>query len=420
MQRREILRGGLAFAACAPMLMRAAPAAAGRAPAFAADLKPLLMADLRATRTPGALVYVDDPELGRWVAALGSRNLAGARLASDSHMRIGSVTKTLTGTAVLLLVDRGRVKLDAAVERYLPGMVPNGGGITVRQLLSMTSGLFNTTEDCRLNLLTDRNPYRSFTVPETLAFAFAHEPYFAPGAGFHYANTNYDILGELVERVTGRTLPAVIRQGILAPLALADTELPPLRVVQRLASPHSRGFQFGSNTQLNDAYLALLGGDLGAEVRLPRGTAPNDATFWNLSYTWASGAATSTLRDMAAWARALAEGTLLSPKLQRQRLTLVPGTNYGLGIAEVVPGFFGHSGAVSGFQSSVSHDPARRATIVVLANSIVAPNTPLLQALPADRMAATIHRTLYPAPPAAASQATPAAAAAVAPAKACR
>jgi len=396
MLRRRVLQSGLAMAA-APMVLRAGRAEATRTPDYVTRLRPLLLADLKATRTPGALVYVDDPKLGRWMAALGSRNLAGDRLRLDSHLRIGSVTKTLTGTAVLQLVDRGLVGLDRPIERYLPGLVPNGRNITVRQLLSMTSGLFNTTEDVRLNALNDRYPHRSFTVPETLAFAFKHKPYFTPGQGFHYANTNFDILGELVERVTGMSLPNVFRRWIFAPLKLQGTELPPLGHVQRLPSPYSRGYQFGSNTQLNDAYLALLRGDLEhAQVRLPKGTPPNDATFWNLSYTWASGAASSSLLDMAAWAKALVEGTLLSVKLQRQRLQLVPGSNYGLGIAEVVPGFMGHSGAVSGFQAVIGHSAARRATFVVLANSIIAPNTLLVEGLPADRMAGTIQRTLFP------------------------
>ena len=76
---------------------------------------------------------------------------------------------------------------------------------------------------------------------------------------------------------------------------------------------------------------------------------------------------------------------------------MTQGTNYGLGIAEVVPGFMGHSGAVSGFQAVIGYAAARGATIVVLANSFVGPNMLLIDALPADRMAATIQRTLFPA-----------------------
>jgi D-alanyl-D-alanine carboxypeptidase len=265
-------------------------------------------------------------------------------------------------------------------------------------LLNMTSGLFNTTEDDRLNEITTRDPYRSFTVPQTLAFAFKHPPYFAPGKGFHYANTNYDILGELIERVTGKPLQKVLREFIFVPLGLDHTQLPPLQHVERLGSPRARGYQFGTNVQLNDAYLALLRGDLEhARVTVAKGTPPHDATFWNLSYTWASGAATSTLADMAAWAKALVKGTLLSKRLQQQRLQLLPGANYGLGIALVVPGFLGHSGAVSGFQAVVAHAPKSGATIVVLANNIIGPNLLLVDALPADRMAGTIQRTLFPA-----------------------
>lgn len=394
MLRRRVLQSGMAVLAGAPAVLRTKPAAA--TPLYVSRLRPLLLADLAATRTPGALVYVDDPKRGRWLAALGSRDLAGDRIRLDNHLRIGSCTKTFTATAVLQLVDRGQVELDRSIERYLPGLVPNGRAITVRMLLNMTSGLFNTTEDDRLNEITTRHPTRFFTVPETLAFAFKHKPYFAPGQGFHYANTNYDILGELVERVTGKSLSTVFRERIFAPLGLAHTELPPIRQVQRLSYPRSRGYQFGNNVELNDAYLALLRGDLDhAMVKVPPGTAPNDATFWNLSYTWASGAATSTLGDMAAWAKALVTGTLLSKQLQRQRLQLLPGANYGLGIAEVVPGFLGHSGAVSGFQSVIGHSPTSHATIVVLANNIIGPDLLLVDGLPADRMAGTIQRTLF-------------------------
>jgi D-alanyl-D-alanine carboxypeptidase len=393
-----LLTGDLAAARAEPSVpTRNTPA--GGDPPYAATLKPLLLQDLEATRTPGALVYVDDPTQGRWAAALGSRDLAGAPLDIRSHMRLGSVTKTFTATAVLQLADRGLIGLDRPIASYLPGIVPNGRAITVRQLLNMTSGLFNTTEDCRLNQALDRDPYRAFTVRQVLAFAFRHEPYFEPGEGWHYANTNYDVLGLLLEKVAGRELPAIFRHLIFEPLGMTGSALPPLRSVARLPRPHPRGYQFGTNVQSLNAYAALLRGDLeDAEIRVPPGARPHDATFWNLSYTWASGAATSTLADMAAWAEALATGALLSPGLQRQRLEFAPGSTYGLGIAEVLPGFLGHSGAVNGWQSTVGYSPDRGATIVVLANSEVGPNMPFLQALPADRLAATIQRTLFPVP----------------------
>ncbi len=383
----------------APLRAAEPPAAASTvqqsAPPFATKLKPLLLRDLRATKTPGALVYVEDPKLGKWAAALGSSNLAGAPLDIRSHMRIGSVTKTLTATAVLRLADRGLIRLDRPIAAYLPGLVPNGKAITVRQLLNMTSGLFNTTEDCSLNQLLDRDPHHSFTVRETLSYAFRHPPYFPPGKGWHYANTNYDVLGLLLEKVTGQNAPVVLRRQIFEPLRLTGTALPG-EGFAGLPRPHPRGYQFGTNVQALNAYLALLRGDIDdARIDVPRGTQPADATFWNLSYSWTSGSATSTLADMAVWAKALATGRLLSPKLHRQQLRPAPGTTYGLGITEVLPGFLGHSGAVNGFQSVIGYAPERGATIVVLVNNQLAPNTPFPQAVPADRLAGLIYRTLF-------------------------
>jgi D-alanyl-D-alanine carboxypeptidase len=140
-----------------------APAVAGDDPPYAAKLRKLLLQQLRDNRVPGALVYVDHPQLGTWSTTLGSSNLTGAPLDIASHMRIGSVTKTLTATAVLQLVDMGLVDLDEPIDAYLPGVVPNGGAITVRQLLNMTAGLFNNTEDLSLNEALDADPLQVFT-----------------------------------------------------------------------------------------------------------------------------------------------------------------------------------------------------------------------------------------------------------------
>ena len=378
-RRRRAAAVLLVALAIGPAVALAEPASVGSRtePPYAAQLRPLLLQDLKATRTPGALVYVDDPERGRWSVALGSGDNSGTPLDLRSHMRIGSVTKTLTATAVLQLADRGLIGLDRPIERYLPGLVPNGKAITVRQLLNMTSGLFNTTEDCSLNQLLDRDPYHSFTVREALSYAFRHPPYFPPGKGWHYANTNYDVLGLLLEKVTGQSAPVVLRRQIFEPLQLTGTALPG-EGFAGLPRPHPRGYQFGTNVQGLNAYLALLRGDIDdARINVPRGTPPADATFWNLSYSWTSGSVTSTLADMAVWAKALATGRLLSPKLHRQQLRPAPGTTYGLGITQVLPGFLGHSGAVNGFQSVIGYSPKRGATIVVLVNNQLAPEHPV-------------------------------------------
>jgi len=222
-----------------------APAVAGDDLPYAVKLRKLLLQQLRDDRVPGALVYVDHPQLGTWSAALGSSNLSGAPLDIASHMRIGSVTKTLTATAVLQLVDMGLVDLDEPIDTYLPGVVPNGGAITVRQLLNMTAGLFNNTEDLSLNEALDADPLQVFTPQQSLAIAFTNEgnPYFppaTPGKGWHYSNTNYIVLGLLLEQRTGIGVSSRFQQLIFAPLGMEHSVMPAIESAA-IPHPHQRG-----------------------------------------------------------------------------------------------------------------------------------------------------------------------------------
>jgi D-alanyl-D-alanine carboxypeptidase len=388
---------------------------AGSDPAYAAKLRKLLLRQLQNDRAPGALVYVSHPSLGTWSAALGSSDLNGAPLNISSHMRIGSITKTLTATAVLRLADRGLIELDKPIAFYLPGVVQNRGQgvITVRQLLNMTAGLFNNTEDEGLNLALDANPYQVFTPQHSLNIAFGNKgnPYFDAGKGWHYSNTNYIVLGLLLERVTGVPAPALFEQLIFAPLGMRQSVMPEVASAA-IPSPYSCGYLYGTNVDSLNAYLALIGGKEGAAtaVHVPPGAPPQDATHWNPAYTWTSGSAISTLSDMAIWARALGAGALLSPAMHQQQVAPTHFGNqgvvsYGLGIAEVLPAcesrnevlprFIGHNGAIPGYQSLVGYSPDTGGVIVVLANSEIAPNTPLLEALPADNLARIIQQFVF-------------------------
>jgi D-alanyl-D-alanine carboxypeptidase len=136
-------------------------------------------------RVPGALVYVDVPGEGTWSTALGTDDLAtSAPMKPEDHFRVGSNTKTFTGTVILQLVDEGKLGLDDPVSDYHPE-VPNGENITIRQLLYMTSGLFNYSEDEDFNQTLDTKPPKVWTPEEVVEIGFQHEPYFAPGEGFH-------------------------------------------------------------------------------------------------------------------------------------------------------------------------------------------------------------------------------------------
>jgi D-alanyl-D-alanine carboxypeptidase len=326
-------------------------------PDCAERLKPLVTAKMSELGVPGLIVSIDAPTLCRWTEALGIRNATTHRpMQGNEHMRIGSITKTFTGTVVLQLVDEGLLELDDPIARYLTG-VPNGDNITIRQLLNMTSGLYNYSEDLAFNASLDTDPQRVWTPEELLAIGLAQPPYFPPGTDFHYSNTNSVLLGRLIEALTGHPLDQEFEHRIFTPLNLHDTSLPATAALPR---PHPRGYMFGTN--VGTVPPACDAATVGR----------HDVTEASPSWTWSAGGAVSTLQDLTVWARALATGALLSPATQAERLQGVPvgpppAPEYGLHITNFF-GLIGHDGNLPGFSSFIAHDPARDITIVVLAN----------------------------------------------------
>ena len=306
---------------------------------------------------PGLIASVDAPKICHWTETLGIRDVTKqAPIQLKEHMRIGSITKTFTGTVVLQLVDEGWLGLDDPISRHLTG-VPNGESITIRQLLNMTSGLYNYSEDRAFNESLDADPERVWTPEELLAIGLGRKPYFVPGTEFHYSNTNSVLLGKLIEAVTGHPLEQEFEQRIFQPLKLNDTSFPVSTAIPR---PHPRGYMFGTN--VGSLVAACDAATVGR----------HDVTDASPSWTWSAGGAVSTLKDLIVWARALATGALLSPDTQAERLKGVPtgpppAPEYGLHITNFF-GFIGHDGNLPGFSSFMAYDPTRDITIVVLAN----------------------------------------------------
>ncbi len=223
----------------------------------------------------------------------------------------------------------------------------------------MTSGLYNYSEAKGFNESLDKNPEKVWTPDELLAIAFAHPPYFAPGAGFHYSNTNTVLLGRLIERLTGQSLSQELDRRIFKRLNLSNTSLPNTTAIP---PEHPRGYMFGTN-------VGTLDGACDAAV------GRRDVTDASPSWTWSAGNAVSSVADLTVWARALAKGTLLSPAMQAERLKAVEAApqspvRYGLHVSDFA-GVIGHDGALPGFQTFMGYIPARNGTIVVTANVFV-------------------------------------------------
>ncbi|PKV86488.1 D-alanyl-D-alanine carboxypeptidase [Streptomyces sp. TLI_146] len=364
MGRNALFRTALVVSACVAAFLPsvAGPAAAVPAPrtaaaapppwaGTAAELDRVIQRAAADAGVPGVIVGVWKPGQPRYVRAFGvADKRTGAPMRTDLNMRIGSETKTFTVTALLQLVDRGKVGLDDPISRYVRG-VPDGRHITLRQLAEMRSGLFPYSKDEEFQHLLTTQPHRQWAPRELLRLAFEHPNQFPPGTRFDYSNTNTVLLGLVVEKVTHRPLRGVIRDLITGPSGLRHTFLPKAAEFPR---PHAHGY-----TDFT-----------------PDGTVA-DATHFNPSWGWAAGAMISDLDDMRSWAVNVATGRLLSRHTQAQRLdaqpTGAPGDFYGLGI-DINHGWIGHAGSLPGYQSLTVYLPAQKATMVILLNTDIASN----------------------------------------------
>src|SRR5215217_4063710 len=256
-------------------------------------------------------------------AGIGDLATAAPMTLAD-HFRIASTTKTFTATVVLQLVEEGHLSLDDRLGHFITG-IPNGDAITIRQLLGMSAGIYNFIYDPLIAVDYVKDPLLPFSPQHVVDIVRAHgEADFPPDAEVVYSDTNYVLLGLIIEQVTGRSVAA------------------------EMTAPYAHGY---------------LGEQPGEPLR--------DVTRSTPAVPAAAGAMISTVADLKTWASALATGTLLSPALQAERLAVRPFAqwplSYGLGILEGY-GFLGHSGGIFGYSSWMLYDPDTRATLVMVTN----------------------------------------------------
>jgi D-alanyl-D-alanine carboxypeptidase len=186
---------------------------------------------------------------GRWVRPFGIANeRSRARMRTDVHQRIGSVTKTFTGALLMQLVGEGKLSLDDTIDKYVGG-VPNGDTITLRQLADMTSGVASYTANSAFTEALFAPAKRRWKPREVLDLGLAVPPdsicgparcWFPPGTAFGYSNTNFILLGMVIRRVARKPIGAVLRERIIAPLKLNGTVWP--AGSSALPAPHARGY----------------------------------------------------------------------------------------------------------------------------------------------------------------------------------
>ncbi|MFJ8584760.1 serine hydrolase domain-containing protein [Streptomyces sp. NPDC093595] len=317
---------------------------------------------------PGVFAEVRDGGT-TWRGAAGVADVGTGRpVGPDMRQRIGSVTKTFTAAAVMQQVEQGRIELDAPIGRYLPRLVPGERGrkITVRMLLNHTSGLpdylpyafpslrgFPSGPDVSSRSLDD-NRFRRFRPAELVEMGLAAPPAGEPGGPTGvYSNTNYLLLGLLLERVTGTTAEEYITRNVIRRAGLRHTSFP---TGPRIKGPHPK------------MYEALHG------LVSP----PRDYSVYDPSWTWTGAALVSTMEDLNRFYGMLLDGRIVDrSSLEQMQRTLpvraLDGSTieYGLGLHKVDLGacgtFWGHDGSVwgAGTVSLTRADGERRMSVAV-------------------------------------------------------
>ena len=365
-------------AALATLSLVASPALAVDAPAHA-DVQRALQRIVDGG-APGAAAVIQGPH-GRERFVAGSANVRrDVAISPRDRFRVGSVTKSFTATVVLKLVAQGKVGLDDSVEKWLPGLVPDGDQITVRELLNHSSGLADycaVPPDSTLCIPPPADMAHRWSPAQLVQIGVSAPPNFPPGQGWSYTNTGYVLLGMIVDKATGKPLRAELEKKILGPLGLHGTTFPSGTGMQ---SPFSHGYDVMSGSSW-----------------------PFDVTRTSPTIAGSAGGIVSTPGDLARFMRALLAGRLLPPTVMREMKHPTPGSlsgpsplegggigSYGLGLVHYTwshaCGVWGHSGDFPGYHTLAlsSANGHRGAAIYVNSDALAPPGA--LATLQAERL----------------------------------
>ncbi|MGQ4478725.1 serine hydrolase domain-containing protein [Streptomyces sp. SAS_276] len=328
------------------------PAAAGRPAPDMAGLRAVLRT-LTEQGAPGAIARIDDNGTVHTAAAGVDDRTTRRAIGNADRFRIGSITKSFSAVVLLQLADAHKLDLDASVDRYLPGLLPDRR-ITVRHILSHRSGLYDYTNAMFANSVSGFEAVRDkvFTYRQLVQLSLNHARTNAPGAAYSYSNTNFVVAGMLIEKLTGHAVGTEYRDRIIKPLKLRDTLY--VHPATKIPGRHAHGY--------------LTPDRAGAQLV--------DATDQTVSWAQSAGAVISTTRDLNTFFSALLGGRLTSAAqlAQMERWTPVNSTTrYGLGLRRrdlsCGVSVYGHTGAVQGFYTYSFTSQDGRRSLTTLANT---------------------------------------------------
>ncbi|TVR69868.1 MAG: class A beta-lactamase-related serine hydrolase [Sphaerobacteraceae bacterium] len=273
----------------------------------------------------------------------------------ETHHRVGSVTKPLTALVVLDLVEEGLLDLDDPVDQWFPEL-DGSDEVTVRMLGNMTSGIYSYTDTIAWLSATLEDPEQEWDPEDLLWYGFEMTDTAEPDGSWHYSNTNYIMLGLIVEELTGDDFGTALEERVLQPLGLDHTSFPD---DGEMPEPYARALYTGSPA-----------------------AGEQDSTNWHPSVSWTAGQVISTAGDMLQYAPELAESQLLSDDVDAERLSLIqvvdddewdveamgdepPGYGFGVMYSD---GWYTHNGVLFGYTTMVAYHPGYDVSLVVFGN----------------------------------------------------
>ncbi|MGN9762593.1 serine hydrolase domain-containing protein [Streptomyces sp. SD31] len=308
---------------------------------------------VRRQGAPGAMARLDDGDTIRWAAVGVADRRSGRAISNADRFRIGSVTKVFSAVVLLQLVDEKKLKLDAPVNRYLPGLLPDDR-ITVRHVLSHRSGLHDYTNEMFARTVPGFEAVRSevFTYRQLVNRSLSRPRTTEPGGAYSYSNTNFVVAGMLIEKLTGHSVRTEYKNRLIDPLRLRDTFY--VHPGTRIPGRHARGY-----LTPDSAGAALV-----------------DSTEQTVSWAQSAGAMISSTRDLNTFLSALLGGRLTSRAQLAQMQRWVPaGTSqaYGLGLRRrdlsCGTSVYGHTGAVQGYYTYAFASKDGRRSLAAVANT---------------------------------------------------
>ena len=323
----------------------------------AEELLSILEAARHAHHIPGIAAAIITEDNQTWEGSVGYADLdQQTQVVPETLFSVGSITKTFIAALTMKCIEYGLLTLDDTVDMWLPDL-PNPArytvhpSITIRQLLNHTSGIFNYTDRLLPWLVLAINAEHHWTHDEVLRLI--GRPYFNPGEGWHYSNSNYYLLGMILEKASEQQITTLLHDELLDPLGLTATFLD---AAEEVPFSIAKGYQYRGGKAVLDPLSVHRTG--------------------TYSYAWTAGALVSRPTDIARFLHGLFSNRVVSPSsLTAMRDTVQTGADtieYGLGIMKIASPLYGtiwmHGGMINGYTATFWYIAQAHITIAVTAN----------------------------------------------------